>query len=76
MTNKEIIREFSALPPEARRKVEDFIALLRERYQEKTERAVNDNLTEENFVGMWRNREDMRNSSTFVREIRRNEWTK
>jgi AbrB family looped-hinge helix DNA binding protein len=33
-------------------------------------------LKEEPFVGMWRDRDDMANSSDWVRETRRREWTR
>ena len=33
MTNEEILREINALPLEAQRQIEDFIAFLRERYK-------------------------------------------
>ncbi len=76
MTNEEIIREFAALPPEARREAEDFIAFLRERYGRKNEKTANGDLHEESFVGMWKDREDMQDSTLWVRELRENEWTK
>jgi len=31
-------------------------------------------LSDEPFIGMWRNREDMRDSSIWVRKTRNNEW--
>ena len=76
MTNEEIIREFAALPPEARREAEDFIAFLRERYSRKDEKMANGDLLAENFVGMWKDREDLQDSSAFVRELRKKEWRK
>lgn len=76
MTNEEIIREFSALPSDARREVVDFIAFLRSRYSRKNGKPTNLDLTDESFVGMWKNREDMQESSAFVRELRQTEWTK
>jgi len=76
MTNEEIIREFSALPPEARREAEDFIAFLRERYGKKNEEMATGDLREESFVGMWKDREDLQDSSAFVRNLRETEWTK
>ena len=76
MTNEEIIREFAALPPEARREAEDFIAFLRERYSRKNKQTANGDLRQENFVGMWKDREDMQDGSAFVRNLRQTEWTK
>lgn len=76
MTNEDIIREYAALPTEARREVVDFIAFLRERYGRENEKVTGGNLSEENFVGIWKDREDLRNSRAWVRELRQNEWTK
>ncbi len=76
MTNEEIIREFAALPPEARREAEDFIAFLRERHNRKNKKTATSDLRQENFVGMWKDREDMQDSSAFVRNLRQTEWTK
>jgi uncharacterized protein YfbU (UPF0304 family) len=76
MTNKEIIREFSALPSEARREVVDFIAFLRSRYGNEKNESINLDLTKEKFVGMWKDREEMKDSSKFVRELRKSEWAK
>ena len=33
------------------------------------------NLQDEPFVGMWKDREDMKDSSEWVRQIRQQEWT-
>ena len=77
MTNEEVIREFSALPPEARREVEDFIHFLRERYGKESKASANGDWREENFVGMWKDRKDLRDGgAAFVRELRETEWTK
>ncbi len=76
MTNEEIIREFSALPLEARREVANFIAFLRARYDTKNENRVDENLSEEKFVGMWNDREDLSDAAAWVRKIRQNEWAK
>jgi len=77
MTNEEVIRNFSALPPEARREVEDFIAFLRERYGKESEKATVGDWREESFVGMWEDREDLRDGGAdFVRELRETEWAK
>lgn len=76
MTNEEIIREFSALPSGARREVVDFITFLRQRYSQKKEKAINKDLYKESFVGMWKDREDLQDSSAFARKLRETEWGK
>ena len=75
MTNEEILREINSLPPEAQRQIEDFISFLRERYGISQRKAApSSDLESEAFVGMWRDREDMRDSSTWVRNIRKSHW--
>ena len=77
MTNEEILREINSLPLEAQRQIEDFISFLRERYKNSPPNIVStSDLETEAFVGMWRDREDMRDSSTWVRNIRETHWSK
>jgi folate-dependent tRNA-U54 methylase TrmFO/GidA len=73
MTNEEILRELSALPPAARREATDFIAFLQARYGKKDENRIDADLTDENFVGMWKDREDLPDAAAWVRELRQNE---
>ena len=77
MTDEELLREINSLPPEAQRQLEDFISFLRARYsaaQAKT--APASDLEAEAFVGMWRDREDMGDSSAWVRNVRQSHWGK
>jgi hypothetical protein len=66
------------LPPEGQAEVVDLIEFLRSRYQSRDPKgtAMGLNLAEENFVGMWRDREDMQDSSAWVRDAREREWVK
>lgn len=75
MTNEEMLREINSLPPEAQRQLEDFISFLRQRYKSSEPKtAPRSGLESEAFVGMWRDREDMRDSSAWVRNVRRTHW--
>jgi len=77
MTNEEILREINSLPPEALRQLEDFISFLRERYKSsQLKTAPPSDLESEAFVGMWRDREDMSDSSAWVRNVRQSHWGK
>ena len=68
--------EFSSLPPETQREVLDFIAFLRTRRAPTHARNAGKRpkLAAEAFVGMWRNRRDMRDSTAWVRRVREDEW--
>ncbi|MCD6294313.1 MAG: hypothetical protein J7M20_05190 [Deltaproteobacteria bacterium] len=61
MMQKNISHEFFA-PPEARRQLVDFMDFLKARYAD-VRHAGKSALSDEPFIGMWRNSEDMRDSS-------------
>ena len=75
MATPRILREIETLPPEAQKQVSDFVAFLKARYgvtlRKKTKRGKLEN---EPFFGMWKDREDMRDSTKWVRELRQREW--
>lgn len=78
MTNEEILRDLAMLPPEGRRQVADLIASLRERYcdSQQQPQVQKRDWSDEEFVGMWRDREDVKDSVAWVRNLRRHEWEK
>ena len=78
MTHEELLREFASLPPEIQRQVADYIAFLRERYDRELPPAEPETFTPMHvgFVGMWRDRDDMQDSSWWVRAGRVREWVK
>jgi len=70
-----ILREIEALPPEAQKQVSDYVAFLKTRYGVATrKKARRGKLADEPFFGMWKDREDMRDSVRWVRELREREW--
>jgi len=68
--------EFAALPPEAQREVSDFIAFLRAHYARShpDKKSKQTKLTDETFIGMWRDRQDLNESTGWVRALREREW--
>jgi hypothetical protein len=76
--NRNISREFDALPPDAQKQVLDFIAFLGERYKTRypTRKKSAKNISEEPFIGIWQDRQDMADSVKWVREKRESEWDK
>jgi len=77
MTLSQIAQGIDSLPPEAQKQVEDFVAFLKTRYKPvKKRRAKRGRLENEPFVGMWKGREDMRDSVNWVRELRQREWNR
>lgn len=71
-----IWRQFNTLPAEAKREVIDFIAFLQTRYQRSNleKRSQAPKLSEDPFVGIWKDREDMNDSVAWVRDVRKREW--
>lgn len=71
-----VLRDFSSLPADAQRQVADFIAFLQQRYgRSPASRPQNGDWESEPFVGMWRDREDLQDSTEWVRATRRQEWS-
>ena len=72
----EVFNQFDKLPQKAQQEVADFIAFLGNRYRKKTtgkkEKVLK--LEDEAFVGMWKERKDMQDSTLWVRKVRRSEW--
>jgi hypothetical protein len=72
MDTARIAREMASLPPEAQKEIIDFVAFLKARYPSApaAKKARRDKMTNEPFVGMWRTRKDMRDSTAWVRSLR------
>jgi mRNA-degrading endonuclease RelE of RelBE toxin-antitoxin system len=75
MATPRILQDIESLPPEAQKQVSDFVAFLKSRYgAEPRKKAKRGKLEDEPFIGMWKDREDMRDSTKWVRELRKREW--
>jgi hypothetical protein len=75
--NRELLfKELAELPEDAQQQVLDFIAFLRTRYEMTlpASLAASEGLESEPFVGMWRDRQDMQDSTRWVRHSRQSEW--
>ena len=76
MTQEHVLRDFETLPRPAQQSVLEFIAFLHARYDGKPLNDVGHrpDLKEEPFVGMWRDRTGMADSTGWVRTARAREW--
>lgn len=76
MTPQKLFDEYIALPVEAQRQVADFIAFLQQRYitSQPIQKNRQADLNREPFIGMWHNRNDLSDSSSWVRKTRKFEW--
>ncbi|WP_414517378.1 hypothetical protein [Nostoc sp. PCC 9305] len=78
MTQQELLNEFLSLPPEAQRQLMDFIAFLRQKYVvvELASQSPDFDLINDSFIGMWSDRQDLADSTAWVRGVRENEWSR
>jgi len=76
MTEEQVLSDFRTLPRSAQQSVVEFIAFLHARYDGEPSHDVGARcgLKEEPFVGMWRDRTDMSDSTAWVRAARKREW--
>jgi hypothetical protein len=72
MTSEEIIKEMASLPAEARSEVEVLITRLKLRYSIRHTAAGA--IEDEVFIGMWSDRDDLTDSTAWVRGIRDKHW--
>jgi len=77
METDKIFSEITNLPPEAQRQVADFIAFLKSRYQEfpGSKKSRKSGVGKEPFIGIWKDREDMEDGYTWLRNVRKKEWS-
>ncbi|MEO6909102.1 MAG: hypothetical protein ABI210_14555 [Abditibacteriaceae bacterium] len=77
MTQQNLLDEFSSLPIDAQRQVKDFVLFLRQKYQTETPIRSNDTeIRDDKFIGMWSDREDLADSTEWVRSLREKEWSR
>ncbi len=69
-------QQFTSLPTDIQREVVDFIAFLHHKYKASTKpnESISGPISNEPFVGMWQHRTDMKDSSSWVRNLRQKEW--
>ena len=81
MTAAQIARQVVALPQDSQRLVLDMIAALKPmpvsaKPAWSAPKSKLTPLNKERFVGMWRNRAEMRDSAAWVRSVREREWSR
>jgi len=76
MEQEKIVNDISSLPPGAQRQVVDFIDFLKTRYNRSRAKKQfkRTYLVNESFIGIWKDREDMKDNDKWLRNIRKTEW--
>ena len=72
MTSEEMLKQIAALPVGARREIEDAIARVKAVYI-KLETSQT-KFEDEAFFGIWSDRDEMADSTAWVRSIREKHW--
>ncbi len=76
METRRLWRDFDALPVEAQKEAADFIEFLRRKYASLSAPPKKGAWTDEPSFGMWRDREDMKDSGAWVRTERSRHWSR
>lgn len=75
MQSEKVWKQYQALPSEAQHLVAEFVELLKQREKpDSKRRKKTGKFSDEPFVGMWADRDDMEDSSAWVRNLRKKEW--
>lgn len=71
-----VLDDIKTLPQEKQEEVADFIAFLKSRFgiRKKKSASTDTTVKTDGFFGMWRDRDEMADSSEWVRDMRRREW--
>lgn len=76
MSESTVSKKISKLPPEAKQQVQDFVDFLYERYvKDEAKKSGDKSILESSFYGMWKDREDMQDSTAWVRKVRKSQWS-
>ncbi len=77
MENEGFYNKFESLPIEAKKQVLAYMDFLKERYENKL-KGIGERKSIKNnkFVGMWEDREDLNDSSAWIKNMRKKEWEK
>ena len=72
----QLSRQYEDLPAEAQLQLADFAEFLRQKYRNAPtpQPTKASEIDKEPFIGMWRDREELADSSGAVRQLRKSEW--
>lgn len=78
MSEKELLKQIQELPSVAQQEAADFVEFLYDRYvgRNKVEKKTRKPISESSFRGIWKDREDMKDSEQWVRNIRKSRWNR
>jgi len=75
MSKKTVLDKFDQLPPNAKKEASDFVQFLYEQYvKSSSKKSSRKPISESPFVGMWKDRDDLADSTSWVRNQRKTQW--
>ena len=76
MSESKVSKKIKKLPPEAKQQAQDFVDFLYERYvNDETRKSTKKSILESSFFFMFKDREDMQDSTDWVRKVRKSQWS-
>lgn len=76
MSESTVFNKFDELPPEAKKQAQDFVDFLYQRYVRSTKKEKTQpiSISDSSFFGIWKDREDLTDSTEWVRKVRKSQW--
>jgi len=77
MSEKELIKQIRKLLSEAQQEAADFVEFLINKYirkSEETDSPGKKSILENSFRGVWKDRDDLQDSTRWVRDLRKSRW--
>jgi hypothetical protein len=72
-----LTKDIEALPVDGQRQVIDFVNFIKTKYGNKSRiRPKSLELSKDPFIGMWQDRDDIPDSTEWVRTIRKTQWSR
>ena len=78
MSELTVSKKIKQLPPGAKRQAQDFIDFLYQRYtlKESSKKPKNSKLSDNPFFGIWKDRQEMKDSTEWVNNVRKSQWSR
>ena len=72
-----LAKDIESLPVDGQKQVIDFVNYIKSKYGNKARiKPKSLELSKDPFIGMWKDRDDIPDSTEWVRNIRKTEWRK
>lgn len=77
MSSSTIEEKLRKLPPDAQEQVKDYIEFISLKHSKKTpDKSSAIKLSSSTFFGIWKDRSDMNDSTDWVKNLRKAQWSK